>query len=149
MEDVTLNVEVETSEIESNIDECDISSEGDSETDHTCDPPILSDDTSSLDECVNASGECLDNTCDADKWTLGCKSYCKDERAPNYSKVKEELIAYDANLSCQNNTWYHLFCEGFRRMPSVNNLSASYACKSCREVHPDRKELEINNGFYS
>ncbi|XP_014671929.1 PREDICTED: uncharacterized protein LOC106812547 [Priapulus caudatus] len=38
-------------------------------------------------------------------WVLGCTSYCKDSRAPNFSKVKDQLIACDCNLSCGPNTW--------------------------------------------
>lgn len=42
-------------------------------------------------------------------WTLGCKNNCKDARAPNFSKVKGQLIACDANIMCNKQTWYHLF----------------------------------------
>ena len=77
---------------------------------------------------------------------LGCSSYCKDDRAPSFSRIKGKLIMCDANLVCGPNTHYHYFCEGFRRKP--NNLKTKYACKKCREVHPDKENLVLENGFY-
>ncbi|KAK6196414.1 hypothetical protein SNE40_001644 [Patella caerulea] len=89
-----------------------------------------------------------DSSDDYDNWTLGCKSNCRDNRAPTFSKVKGQLIACDTNLVCAPATWYHFFCEGFRRLPHNYQLQKKYVCKKCREVHPDKENLMTTCGFY-
>jgi hypothetical protein len=84
--------------------------------------------------------------CD-DDWTLGCKSYCKDSRAPTFSKVKGQIIACDCHLVCAPGTWFHLYCEGFRRVPQQLE-GRLYVCTKCRDVHPDKENLYTSNGFY-
>lgn len=81
-------------------------------------------------------------------WSLGCEVYCKEAKAPRYSKVRGQFITCDANLICNPGTRYHLFCEGFRRLPSDKHLSGHYACKKCREIHSDKENLLLNEGFY-
>ena len=79
---------------------------------------------------------------------LGCLSYCKDSHAPNFSKVKGQILICDANLLCAPNTGYHYFCEGFRRLPKEKDSLPCYACKKCMTVHPQKKDICVNNGFY-
>lgn len=132
----------------SDSDDPSVRSDNLSETEGTSTGHSKMDVVESADSSSNTDELALADNSDGseDEWVLGCKMYCKDERAPNFSKVKSQLIACDANLQCGPNTWYHLFCEGFRRVPS--QLSGHYVCRKCRNVHPDKENLEINNGFY-
>ena len=79
---------------------------------------------------------------------LGCTTYCKDHRAPNFSKVKGQIIMCDSNLICPPNTGYHYFCEGFRRLPKEQDYLPYYACSKCRAIHPEKENISVNNGFY-
>ena len=79
---------------------------------------------------------------------LGCTTYCKDHRAPNFSKVKGQIIMCDSNLICPPNTGYHFFCEGFRRLPKEQDYLPYYACSKCRAIHPEKENISVNNGFY-
>ena len=76
---------------------------------------------------------------------LGCKNLCKDHRAPNFSKVKGQIIMCDSNLICAPNTGYHYFCEGFRRLPKERDYLPYYAC---RASHPQKENIYVTNGFY-
>lgn len=93
-----------------------------------------------------ASTQTVANDTTSTSYCLGCSSYCKDNRSPSFKRVKGKFIVCDANLICGPNTRYHFFCEGFRRKP--DNLKTKYACKKCRAVHPDKENLDHENGFY-
>ncbi|CAG2235092.1 unnamed protein product [Mytilus edulis] len=81
-------------------------------------------------------------------WNLGCASYCRDHKAPIYSTIKGELIACDANIACSSNTWYHFFCEGFRRLNIELHRGKKYVCQKCRPLHDQRENLKMTNGFF-
>ena len=101
------------------------------------------------EKCTNSSNTKSCEEVIGQQWILGCKEFCKNDKASNYSKVKGELIACDANLLCEPNTWYHLYCEGFRKVPCNQTLEGlNYACRKCRQVHPDKENLITNSGFY-
>ncbi|XP_069122147.1 uncharacterized protein [Argopecten irradians] len=101
------------------------------------------DDHESIDDA--SADDDGDNDDDDDEWLLGCKDYCKDDKAPKYSRVRGKLIACDANIVCLPNSWFHLYCEGHRRVPKSTNQS--YACNKCRKEMPNKENM--SSGFYT
>lgn len=75
---------------------------------------------------------------------------CIDGKQSTYSWIKGVMVACDANIVCESNSWYHLSCEGFRRIPAQladNKSKVQYLCIKCRRQHEKKEELAVNNGF--
>ena len=84
------------------------------------------------------------------EWVLGCEGKCIEQKQSKYSSIKGCMIACDLNIKCKSNTWYHMACEGLRRMPAALTDEKSkviYVCQLCREHHPDKDEFACTNGF--
>ena len=86
-------------------------------------------------------------------WILGCKSDCRDGKVSIYSKVKGKLLACDVNIRCKPNTWYHMACVGFRKLPFNKETEVhtmfEYICPLCQPEHSNYKELIQTNGLLS
>ena len=85
-----------------------------------------------------------------EEWVLGCEGKCIEQKQSKYSSIKGCMIACDLNIKCKNNTWYHMACEGFRRMLVALTDEKSkviYVCQLCRERQSDKDELACTNGF--
>ena len=85
-----------------------------------------------------------------EEWVLGCESNCIEEKQSKYSSIKGCMIACDVNIKCHSNTWYHMACEGFRRMPAAltdEKSNVTYVCQLCRDHHSQQEELVSTNGF--
>lgn len=59
------------------------------------------------DENTNAADERAISSPNDAIWNLGCAAYCRDNRSPNYSKVKGKMLACRVNFLCPRNTRYH------------------------------------------
>ena len=85
-----------------------------------------------------------------EEWILGCENKCIEEKQSKYSSIKGCMIACDANIKCKRNTWYHMACEGFRRMPAAlcdEKTKVMYVCQLCRKHHTNEEELASTNSF--
>ena len=85
-----------------------------------------------------------------ENWVLGCKKMCIDGKQSCYSRIKGVMVACDANIACESNSWFHLSCEGYRRIPAQladNKAKVQYVCTKCRIQHEKKEELEVNKGF--
>ena len=85
-----------------------------------------------------------------EEWVLGCEGKCTEQKQSKYSSIKGCMIACDLNIKCKSNTWYHMACEGFRRMLAALTDEKSkviYVCQLYREHHSDKDELACTNGF--
>ena len=127
----------------------------DEEYDHNLEVIIQEIDTAKKTDQMNEDQEVQMKTDLKDKeelenWVLGCKKMCIDGKQSCYSRIKGVMVACDANIACESNSWFHLSCEGYRRIPAQladNKAKVQYVCTKCRIQHEKKEELELNKGF--